>query len=152
LFAFLVAACCLVLFALLPPPTTSTLFPYTTLFRSHPGAVAVGVLVCSPGVVEGAGGVWGEQVGVLSGAGPDRRADGPGRLQRAGGGGVVAGGGVVGGGAAGVDQPRGLLGVVVPAQAVEVPQAGTAASAGGSVAVLADVVVLGGEQGGARAA
>src|SRR5699024_6714354 len=116
--------------------------------RRHPGAVAVGVLVCSPGVVEGAGGVWGEQVGVLSGAGPDRRADGPGRLQRAGGGGVVAGGGV----AAGVDQPRGLLGVVVPAQAVEVPQAGPAASAGVIVVVLDDVVVLGGEHGGAGAA
>src|SRR5699024_8331053 len=62
--------------------------------------------------------------------------------------GVVAGGGV----AAGVDQPRGLLGVVVPAQAVEVPQAGPAASAGVIVVVLDDVVVLGGEHGGAGAA
>src|SRR5699024_281627 len=87
-----------------------------------------------------------------SGAGRDRRADGPGRRQRAGGGGVVAGGGVVGGVAAGVDQPRGLLGVVVPAQAVEVPQAGPAASAGVIVVVLDDVVVLGGEHGGAGAA
>src|SRR5699024_12060547 len=116
--------------------------------RRHPGAVAVRVLVCSPGVVEGAGGVWGEQVGVLSGAGPDRRADGPGRLQRAGGGGGVAGGGVVGGVAAGGDQPRGRLGVVVPAQAGEAPQAGPAASAGVSAVALGDGVVLGGGPGG----
>src|SRR5438034_7042836 len=46
----MLASCCLlhcVFFLMLRPPPRSTLFPYTTLFRSHHGQSGLCPLVCS---------------------------------------------------------------------------------------------------------
>src|SRR5699024_2850229 len=111
----------------------------------------VEVLVELPGPVEGLDAACGEQVGVFSAAGADLLVECPGRHQRSGGG-VARAGGIFREVALGVDQARGLAPVVLPAQAVEVPQTGLPALGGVLVVVFDDVVVLGGEDGGAGAA